>query len=592
MGVDSATARSSTLGAMYVVAALLLGAALLAPGWLQHGRIVVALAAVAAAGLGIGLLVVRSLPLAVAQALLLAGSSLIATVTAAAGGGAPSAWFAMFVLWSALYSCLYFPFRDCLLQTAYALAAVGAAELAVEPHGGLVPLLSMMGITGTTILSTGALVRRLDRLASLDPLTGVLNERGLRGGPGSSEITGPRGLLLLDIEDFSQINGALGRTGGDAVLKALAAAARELVGSAGRVGRLSADTFAVLVEHDAAEESLSELAHAVARGLSRAHVTADGEVELSVVVGAALASAGDTQEVLFERATSALAAAKREQRSVRLWSHDLVRDAALALSLQSQLRRGIARDELVLHFQPQYAARTAAVSGAEALVRWQHPERGFLPPGAFLPAVEHTSLMFDLTVWVLDESVRQAAAWQHLAPVPVSVNLSPRLLAHDGLIELVSGVLAQHGLPASQLVLEITETAVTAQPERAKEALAALHELGVGISLDDFGTGYTSLSMLADLPLDELKVDRRFVSGAATNERDAAIVRSVASLGHRLGFSLVAEGLEDEQTRALLVEWGYDVLQGFLLGRPVAVDVLRAEMARARTSLEAAGARA
>ena len=304
------------------------------------------------------------------------------------------------------------------------------------------------------------------------------------------------------------------------------------------------------------------------------------DVDISVTVAGACNDAAGTADhhqlpTLLVRATQALAAAGAEDRTVRLWTPELDSDAAAQLSLSIDLRRAVAAGELVLHYQPQVNAHSHALVGAEALVRWQHRHRGLLGPAQFLPVAEASPIIVDLTYWVLDDAIRQAAGWYHDGhQLPVSVNLSARLLVHEGLVDHVTAALSTHGLPARLLTLEVTETAVLTQPERSREVLATLRTFGVKVSLDDFGTGYTSLAMLADLPLDEIKLDRQFVSGALHRVPDAAIAQAVASLGRRMDLHLVAEGVEDHTTGRLIAQWGYHTVQGFLHSRPIPADQL------------------
>jgi len=301
------------------------------------------------------------------------------------------------------------------------------------------------------------------------------------------------------------------------------------------------------------------------------------ELEIGATAGISVApSHGKDPGELQQRAAVALAAAKRAGLAWELWTPPLQRASSSELVLQSELRHAIKDGQLRLLYQPVVAARTGEVAGVEALVRWQHPQHGLLAPSAFLAQAERSPLIVELTAWVLEEAVRQGAAWEAAGQrLPMSVNLSARLLVHDGLPDLVAGVLARHQLPAHLLTLEITETAVMANAERAMALLATLRQLGTRTSLDDFGTGFSSLSLLADLALDELKVDRRFVAGSQHGWKDAAIVATLVELGHRLGLHVVAEGVEDEATRVKLAELDYDLLQGYLFARPLTADAVQ-----------------
>jgi EAL domain-containing protein (putative c-di-GMP-specific phosphodiesterase class I) len=246
---------------------------------------------------------------------------------------------------------------------------------------------------------------------------------------------------------------------------------------------------------------------------------------------------------------------------------DPERDAALGrsrLELSAQLRRAIGAGELVLHYQPLVDVCEGRLAGVEALVRWQHPERGLVPPGVFLPLAESTGLIIPLSRHVLATAVAQAAEWNRGGyPVTVAVNLSPRLLQTVDVPQVMDRLLDEHGVPPELIRLEITESVVLAHPEHALGQLEQLREMGIGLSLDDFGTGYSSMTHLRQLPVDELKVDRAFVHAMRTSQQDAVIVRAAVQLGHNLGMHVVAEGIEDADTLAEVVSAGCSLAQGY-----------------------------
>jgi EAL domain-containing protein (putative c-di-GMP-specific phosphodiesterase class I) len=240
------------------------------------------------------------------------------------------------------------------------------------------------------------------------------------------------------------------------------------------------------------------------------------------------------------------------------------------LALLGELRRALDADELLVHYQPQVDMTTGLLCGLEALVRWQHPDRGLLAPAAFLPVAETTGLISRLTLRVLDLALAQTRLWHdQQRAVPVAVNLSARCLHDPQLPDIVRTALARHGVPARLLRLEITESAIMGDPERALSILRRLSDDGVRLSLDDFGTGYSSMSYLRELPVDELKVDRSFVTDMTGDAKDHLLVRTAVELGHNLGLSVVAEGVEDEPTLTALTGLGCDVAQGYLLARPM-----------------------
>jgi EAL domain-containing protein (putative c-di-GMP-specific phosphodiesterase class I) len=247
------------------------------------------------------------------------------------------------------------------------------------------------------------------------------------------------------------------------------------------------------------------------------------------------------------------------------------------LGLLGQLRRAIDTGELVLHFQPKVALPGADVCGVEALVRWEHPERGLVPPGDFIPLAERTPLIRPLTRYVLDAALEQCARWRDAGrALTVAVNVSARNLLDEHFVEEVQELLARWRVPASGLELEVTESAITADPDRARRILTRLADCGVTLSIDDFGAGYTSLAQLKDLPVHQLKIDRSFVARMAADPSNALIVRSVVELGHNLGLTTVAEGVEDEATCDSLGAMGCDVAQGYYVCRPMAAESLEA----------------
>jgi EAL domain-containing protein (putative c-di-GMP-specific phosphodiesterase class I) len=247
------------------------------------------------------------------------------------------------------------------------------------------------------------------------------------------------------------------------------------------------------------------------------------------------------------------------------------------LGLLGELRRAIDNRELVLHFQPKAALAGDGVCGVEALVRWEHPERGLVPPASFIPLAERTPLIRPLTRYVLDAALEQCARWQAAGrELHVAVNVSARNLLDERFVDDVLELLAAHAVPARCLELEVTESAIMADPERARTILGRLAEVGVTLSIDDFGAGYTSLAHLKDLPVHQLKVDRSLVTGVTLDGSNALIVRSVVELARNLGLTTVAEGVEDRETWDLLARLGCDVAQGFLLCRPMPAEQLEA----------------
>ena len=286
---------------------------------------------------------------------------------------------------------------------------------------------------------------------------------------------------------------------------------------------------------------------------------------------------GDDVDLLLQRADVAMYLAKDSGAPHAIYTAELDHHDTASLTLLSELPRAIRNRELLLHYQPKIDVRSGELAGVEALVRWKHPQRGMIPPGDFISAAEKTGLMQPLTLYVLDEALGQLARWRREGhEITIAVNLSMRNLIDPRLAEQVADALDSCELPGSCLTLEITESAIISDPAAATDVIHRLKQLGVGISIDDFGTGYTSLAYLARLPITQLKIDRSFVIDMSRNADDAAIVRSIITLGHDLGLEVVAEGVETESALEQLARLGCDTIQGYWLSRPLPPAELRA----------------
>lgn len=420
-----------------------------------------------------------------------------------------------------------------------------------------------------------------------DPLTGLRNRTGLLAdlaGLLAHPAPGlPVTLLFLDLDNFKVVNDSLGHAAGDEILVRVARRLQAEAPDGAVLARLAGDEF-VVVDRTTGSAAAGALAERLLAAVALP-VSLEGlELVLTASSGIALAEQrGDTPEALVRRADIAMYRSKTRGRGGWEVQHPDDEDpAAGRLQLVGDLRRGILADELEVHYQPRVDLRSGALSGVEALVRWRHPGRGLLDPEHFIALAESSGLVRELGVAVVDVAVAQTAAWRTASGagpglgVGVSVNLSARQLGDPRLVAIVRAALDRHGLPPEALTLEITETALVADPEGARLTLAALAGLGVKVSVDDFGTGYASLTYLKDYPVDELKIDRLFVSGLDTDRADRAIVAACIQLGHAVGSSVVAEGVETDAQRQALVDLGCDVAQGFLYSRPVPADELTA----------------
>src|SRR6185437_20865 len=430
--------------------------------------------------------------------------------------------------------------------------------------------------------------KELERVANTDELTGLANRERFRtqledkltraGRAGESFA-----VMLLDLDRFKEINDTLGHHYGDQLLRELGPRLVECVGPDGLVARMGGDEFAVLpAEQTDDPEVLEQIATELTATVQQPTVIEEMTLQVGASVGIARYPIdGDDPHALLRRADVAMYTAKDGHHGVKLYAGESDHNSLHRLSVISDFQRALERDELVVHYQPIVDVRGAEVRGAEGLVRWQHPEHGLLPPGAFIAAVEQTGLIGPLTRHVLERSIAQCATWRTDGKdLSVAVNLSVRNLLDPGLPGQISALLDTYGLPAAALQLEITESMIMSDPDRALVIVGRLSELGVRLSVDDFGTGYSSLANLKRLPIDELKIDRSFVSPMMQDESDLIIVRSTINLGHDLGLTVIAEGVEDELTLKRLATLGCDLAQGYHLSRPLAPDAFAAWVAR------------
>ncbi len=421
---------------------------------------------------------------------------------------------------------------------------------------------------------------RLQRQAWHDSLTDLpnrarLHERIAAALGDAPDVPAPLALLLLDLDHFKEINDAFGHQCGDALLCGAADRLRGVVRADDTIARLGGDEFAVLLPGADAAGAV-RVAQAIRAALDEP-LTVDGQMlRVGASVGIALAPThGADGTTLLRWADVAMYAAKRGRRGQALYEPAQDQHSPERLALIGALRDAIEQGALALHYQPQVDLASGRVCGVEALVRWPHPERGLIPPDAFIPLAEQTGLIAPLTEWVLAEAIRQAREWQRAGLLlGVSVNLSMWNLHDPALPDRVVALLRDHGLSPAWLRLELTESALMADTDRTMDVLARLATLGVRLAVDDFGSGYSSLAYLKRLPVDELKIDKGFVREMAANETDGAIVASTVGLGHALGLRVVAEGIEDRATWELLVGMGCDVAQGYYLSRPLPPDAL------------------
>jgi diguanylate cyclase (GGDEF)-like protein/PAS domain S-box-containing protein len=431
--------------------------------------------------------------------------------------------------------------------------------------------------------------KELERHSLHDALTGVANRALATDRLGAAiarlgRSAGAAVALLVDVDDLTTINDTHGHAGGDIVLRAIADRLTERLRAADTVGRFGGDRFLVVAEGlaDGGAPGIEAVIERVHGAFSRPVPTRNGLITVTGSVGVAVARGpGVDPEELVRDADVALRRAKSQGRG-----HAEVFDAALAaevrarLELAAQLRGALQRQELRVVFQPVVSMADGEAIGCEALLRWDHPERGELLPGAFLRIAEDDGLIVPIGAWVLEESCRQLAAWRAQGrDLWVSVNVSARQLGQVDFVAVVERALRETGVPAGSICLEVTETAVLRRPEMARRALEALRILGVRVALDDFGLGYSSLTHLKALPVDVVKVDRSFVADLVRSTEDRAVVEAVITLARRMGLTVIAEGVETEDQDELLRQMGCPVVQGYLYGRPApAADVVLPEL--------------
>jgi diguanylate cyclase (GGDEF)-like protein len=422
---------------------------------------------------------------------------------------------------------------------------------------------------------------RISELAYYDVLTGLPNrayfterlEESLRAAAAGS---GDLAVVCLDVDRFKMVNDTLGHELGDLLLREVARRLRETLRDVrDQVARLGGDEFAVMLPGADASKALS-VAHRIAEAMNRP-MNLDGQmVDVSASMGVSACPAhGNDAQSLLRHADVAMYLAKRHNTMAEIYDPRHHDQNVERLSLLSELRLAVERDELVLYYQPKVATAPDSVHHVEALVRWIHPTRGFVPPFEFIPFAEQTGYIKAITLWVMNAAIRQCGQWLRQGlEVNVSLNISARDLLNPELPALFAGMLERHGCPARLITLEITESAVLDDPLRALANLQALRETGCALSIDDYGTGYSSLSYLRQIPVSEMKIDRSFVMHLLDNPNDEIIVRSTIELAHNMGLKVTAEGVETEAVLERLRALGCDLAQGYLISKPIPAAAL------------------
>ena len=427
-----------------------------------------------------------------------------------------------------------------------------------------------------------ATMERLHTLATTDSLTGLTNRTlfydrlsqaiAAESRDGDHQVV----MMLMDLDHFKEINDTLGHPAGDKVLIDVSQRLQTVLRKSDTLARLGGDEFGILLPH---AKDGRYTAKRIAEKIQQAFVCPfhfeDNELFLGASVGITIyPEHGDDVATLMSRADVAMYGTKDTKDGYMFYEAKLDPHAQQNLLLSGDLRHALERNELVLHYQPKIDLATNTVMGAEALIRWQHPEHGLIPPDEFIPLAERTGLIRPITDWVIKTAVKQSKQWRNAGhEMRIAVNVSARSFQNsEGLAERIDSILKSLDMPADSLEVEITENLLMSDITNVFSMLKQISDLGVTIAIDDFGTGYSSLAYLKTLPLHTLKIDKSFVLDMATDENDAVIVRSTIDLAHNLGFSVVAEGIENAETLEILVELGCDGAQGYYFSKPLPAD--------------------
>ncbi|GAA2642762.1 EAL domain-containing protein [Dactylosporangium fulvum] len=469
-------------------------------------------------------------------------------------------------------------------------AEVTGTNLQHDPSLGAA-VLSIRDITARKELE-----EELTRQAFADSLTGMPNRALFRDRLEHAIARNRRGggrvtLLLVDLDDFKLVNDSLGHNAGDQLIATTALRLHQQLRASDTLARLGGDEFAVLVE-DVDELEAMDLAERLLTAIRRPLRLGNREVVTSASIGVATAKAGDGDDgpdpgELLRNADLAMYAAKGDGRDrYALFDPAMYADILREAEERAELERALALEEFVVHYQPIVDLPTSRLIGVEALVRWEHPVRGMLGPGAFIPLAESTGLIVPLGRWVLRQACEQLAAWRTefdtASGIRVNVNLSARQFQHEGLVEEVAGILRETGVDPHQIVLEITESLLMQDTESTIDTLGRLKALGVRLAIDDFGTGYSSLSYLKRFPVDILKIDRSFVDDIDTVDGDATLAEAVVQLGRALQLQTVAEGIETAEQWSTLQDLGCEYGQGYLFAKPGAASEISSILGGAR----------
>jgi predicted signal transduction protein with EAL and GGDEF domain len=458
------------------------------------------------------------------------------------------------------------------------------------------------------------LYKALENIAYIDPITKLANrtrfhdllqkytDKNLRANT-------PFALFIIDVDRFKMVNDSLGHDLGDQLLVQVGSRLEQVLRKSDittrldtstiefladdgyAVARLGGDEFSLLLPSVRNADEASIVAQKILTAMEQPFILGENSFNIDISVGIVLAPQhGTDASTLLRRADVAMSEAKNSQSRCHFYDDAYDQHRFFQLTLERQLRDAVENSELEVYFQPQIDFKTGEVWGAEALLRWPHPDQGYIPPDRFVPLAEQSGIIHRMTLWVLQRSLDHCAQWHRAGhAINVSVNLSPRSLHIQNLPAQIQEALDKSGVPAPCLALELTESAVMSDPDQAMNVLCQLDKMGVKLSIDDFGTGYSSMAYLKQLPVDEIKIDRSFVMDMESDNNDAVIVRSIIDLAHNMGLMAVAEGVERREVWDLLVKSGCDVAQGYFMAQPMPEADFRAWLASRDSKIKVSG---
>jgi diguanylate cyclase (GGDEF)-like protein len=472
--------------------------------------------------------------------------------------------------------------EDVRFQLATSSILLGLAPVAAHVGAFSVAMLPLLVLPILGVHRNAQMSLRRQHEAMHDSLTDLPNRELLRRRAARAlaiaDDRHPVAVMLIDLDHFKEINDTMGHHVGDQVIREVAKRLEDFARSGMTVARLGGDEFAVLMTEVEGPVNASLVANELAARLREPVVVDSVRLGVQASVGIALAPQdADSFEDLLKRADIALYRAKSNRGEIQSYRPEIDGYTIERLSLLGDLHGAVENDEFVLAFQPQVCARTGDVLSVEALSRWLHPRHGLVNPDVFIPLAENSGLISRLSRWGIEQAIGTLRTWHDLGhDISMAVNVSARLLTDLDLPEFIRVTLDHYGVPASRLTVEVTESTIMADPKRALEVLGALRAMGVSLAVDDYGTGYSSLSYLRRIDADELKIDKSFVMQMGLDDNSAIIVRSTIELGHSLGLTVTAEGVEDRATHDTLQQLGCDRLQGYFHSRPLSAPAMEA----------------